>query len=378
MSPILSGSHPLQQVPNPQEFLRCLFGLLPHTLQRSNPIMKQSQLALILFAIYTVVPNAALAQPPKPTVLIIDAANTIEYLADVADPEKFGRLTALTPSTSPLGFPFGALIGDIIAVNGQPAKGATIGQILAVGASPSPKPGFAIADISRSSFRNTHIEILKADGTPVGTLMLMGMNSGATTIPGAPRSLARANYTIVGGTGAFLGMRGQAGTTLPLAGIPSARLASIVEDPAVRRVNGNGGGILRWVLQLIPMTTPQVAMLPSGPAITHSSDFVPVSAARPAAQGELLSIFATGLGPTTLSLDPGEAFPATPSAPVNSPVEVLVNGKPAELLGAVGFPGAVDGYQINFRLPADTPKGTATIQLTAAWVNGSSVTIQVQ
>ncbi len=344
--------------------------------------MKPTSLALILLAINTVNSSSALAQQPKPTILTVDAANTTEYLADVADPDKYGRLTALTPSTSPLGFPFGALIGDIVAVNGQPAKGTTFGTIIAFGASPSPRPGFSIADVSRSSFRNTHIEILKADGTPVGTLMLMGMNGGGagTFSPGAPRIVSGANYTIVGGTGAFLGMRGQAGAAAVPAGISRSRLASMVEDPAVRRVNGNGSGtlILRWVLHLLPMTTPQIATLPSGPAITHANDFVPVSAARPAAQGELLSIFATGLGPTTLSLDPGEAFPATPPAPVNSPVEVLVNGKPAELIGAVGFPGAVDGYQVNFRLPADTPKGTATIQLTAAWINGSSVTIQVQ
>lgn len=103
------------------------------------------------------------------------------------------------------------------------------------------------------------------------------------------------------------------------------------------------------------MPTPQIATLLSGPAMAHPSDFVPFSTGRPTAQGELLPIFATCLGPITLSLDPGEAFPATPPALVNSPVEVLVNGKPAELIGAVGFPGAVDGYQINFRLPADTP-----------------------
>ncbi len=337
--------------------------------------MKPNSLALLLLAISTVNPSSALAQQPKPTILIVDTANTTESLADVADPDKYGRISAPTPTTFPLGFPFGGLVGDIITVNGQPANGTTFGTILGFLASPFPRPGFAIADVTRSSFRNIHMEILRADGTPVGTLMLMGMNGGAV-VPGAPRIVNRANYTIVGGTGAFLGMRGQAATAPSPVGTSPARVISMVEDPSLRRING--GGTIRWVLHLLPMTTPQIAILPSGPAITHSSDFVPVSAARPAAQGELLSIFATGLGPTTLSLDPGEAFPATPPALVNSPVEVLVNGKPAELIGAVGFPGAVDGYQINFRLPSDTPKGTATIQLTAAWISGSSLTILVQ
>jgi uncharacterized protein (TIGR03437 family) len=61
---------------------------------------------------------------------------------------------------------------------------------------------------------------------------------------------------------------------------------------------------------------------------------------------------------------------------VNSPVAVTVNGKAAEVLGAVGYPGAVDGYQVNFRLPPDTTKGTVSIQLSAAWIGGPPVSIR--
>ena len=65
-------------------------------------------------------------------------------------------------------------------------------------------------------------------------------------------------------------------------------------------------------------------------------------------------------------------------ATVNSPVEVTVNGKAAEVLGAVGLPGAVDGYQVNFRMPPDTAKGSASIQVSAAWISGAAVNIPVQ
>ena len=34
----------------------------------------------------------------------------------------------------------------------------------------------------------------------------------------------------------------------------------------------------------------------------------------------------------------------------NTPVEVTVNGEAAEVLSAVGLPGTVDGYQVNFRM----------------------------
>ena len=123
---------------------------------------------------------------------------------------------------------------------------------------------------------------------------------------------------------------------------------------------------------------PQIAVTAGGAAVTHSSDFRVVTASRPAAAGEVLSLFATGLGPTRPGVDPGQPFPASPLAAVISPVEVRVNGKPAEVLGAVGLPGAVDGYQVNFRVPADTAKGSATIRMSSALMVSTAVSIMVQ
>jgi uncharacterized protein (TIGR03437 family) len=129
---------------------------------------------------------------------------------------------------------------------------------------------------------------------------------------------------------------------------------------------------------LIPLAQPAIAMTPSGPAITHSNDFSPVSVSNPAAAGEILSLLATGLGPTRPGVDPGQPFPSDPPAVVNSPLQVTVNGKPAEVLGAVGLPGAVDGYQVDFRVPPEAETGFATIQVSAAWIAGAPVSIPVQ
>jgi uncharacterized protein (TIGR03437 family) len=126
------------------------------------------------------------------------------------------------------------------------------------------------------------------------------------------------------------------------------------------------------------MSRPEVAITPNGPAVTHSTDFSLVSSAKPAAADEILSLFARGLGPTRASLTPDQPFPSNPLAVVSSPVSVTVNGKTAEVLSAVGYPGAVDGYQVNFRLPSDTPKGTVSIQVSAAWIPGAPVSIPVQ
>ncbi len=110
---------------------------------------------------------------------------------------------------------------------------------------------------------------------------------------------------------------------------------------------------------------PRVAAATGGMAVTHANDFKLVNAANPAAPGEALSLFATGLGPTQPSVNPGRAFPANPLAAVTSAVEVRIDGKLAEVLGAVGLPGSVDGYQVNFRVPVDARRGVAVLQLSA-------------
>ncbi len=217
-------------------------------------------------------------------------------------------------------------------------------------------------------------EILKSDGTTIGTIVAYGPSGGGAT-PGAPLSITTGDSAITGGTGAFLGVRGQWGQAVTPQTI-AARQSSVSEDPGNRR--RNGGGRVRFVLHVIPMSRPEVVITPNGPAVSHSTDFALVTASRPAAPGEVLSLFATGLGPTRPGLDPGKPFPASPLAAVNSPVEVTVNGRSAEVTGAVGFPGAVDGYQVNFRVPSDTTKGVATVQVTAAWITGPTVSITVQ
>src|SRR5207253_6497825 len=139
------------------------------------------------------------------------------------------------------------------------------------------------------------------------------------------------------------------------------------EDPSNRRLY-HQAGIFRFTLHIIPMSWPEIVVTASGPAVVHSSDFALVSASKPAAAGEVLSLFAKGLGPVNPGVDPGQPFPSNPLAIVNSPVEVAVNGNAAEVLSAVGFPGAVDGYEVKFRVPPDIAKGPASIQLSAAWI----------
>jgi hypothetical protein len=321
-----------------------------------------------------------LAQVAPPSILQIDLANHVLYTPDTTDLSKFATEPNVTPPTAtgvPLNFNKSQGIADIVAVNGQPVKGTHAGAVAAAFTlRTAPTPGQAISDTVRQAVGISTFEILKSDGTPIGTLIASGLAAGDAP-PGAPAAATGNNYVISGGTGAFLGARGQMSVAPAPAGVITQRQASIREDPANRR--RNGGGTLRWIAHVIPMSRPEITKLPSGsgPAVIHASDFSPVTAANPATLGEILSLFATGLGPVIPGVDPGQPFPSSPLAVVNSPVEVIVNGRAAQVLDAVGFPGAVDGYQVNFRLPPGTT-GPASIHVSAAWISGTPVSIPVR
>src|SRR2546422_517892 len=126
------------------------------------------------------------------------------------------------------------------------------------------------------------------------------------------------------------------------------------------------------------MSQPQVVTTAGGSAVTHASDFALVTASKPARPGEILALFASGLGPTHPGVDRGQPSPSDPLAVVNSPVEVTVNGLAARVLAAVGLPGTVDGYQVNFQLPSEAPRGTVAVRVSSAWIAGPAVNIPIQ
>ena len=337
-------------------------------------IRKTETLAMtvLLIAVYC---SLGLGQALPPTIIEIDVENLVQYHEDMSDFSKFATNPSITTPAVPRNFGYFLIIGDIVAVNGQPAKGTFVNTTRTAGLRPAPNPGQAIADVLRNTVNNQIFEILKSDGTAIGTITTFGLGGAGPAPPGAPLQVTQGNNAIIGGTGAFFGARGESGQTTTPQNIPQ-RQASMAEDPANRRING--GGKARFVEHVIPTSVPQIVATSGGPAVTHSSDFALVSASKPAAAGEILSIFATGLGPVRAAINPGQPFPSNPPAAVNSPVEVTVNGRPAEVLAAVGYPGTLDSYQVNFRVPTDTAKGPASVQVSAAWIAGPAVNIMIQ
>jgi hypothetical protein len=190
-------------------------------------------------------------------------------------------------------------------------------------------------------------------------------------------------YITAGGVGYGYVLRGGLFNTIGFPGASFTGSAAMNErgDIVGRYQNADGvfhGFLLSGLQPACFGFAPHVALITGGMAVTHASDFKPVTTANPAAPGEALSLFATGLGPTRPSVDPGKPFPSSPLAQVTSAVEVRVNGESAEVLGAAGLPGTVDGYQVNFRVPADTLKGSAPLQLSVGMAADTSVKVMVQ
>jgi len=60
------------------------------------------------------------------------------------------------------------------------------------------------------------------------------------------------------------------------------------------------------------------------------------------------------------------------------PYRRRVNGKAAQVINALGWPGMSNVYRVDFRVPEGTAAGTATLGLSVAWINGPEVNIPVR
>jgi uncharacterized protein (TIGR03437 family) len=119
-----------------------------------------------------------------------------------------------------------------------------------------------------------------------------------------------------------------------------------------------------------PVTVPLAAAAPGlftadasghGQAAALNQNLQANSAANPAAQGSLLSLFATGAGQMTPTATDGAVNGVSPpSMPVLQPVAVTIGGQAATVSAAIGAPGQVAGMlEITVRVPSGIQPGTA-------------------
>ena len=329
------------------------------------------------------------APVPQPILFTVHLANVTAYYQDTVALSTLATLPLAPINTANLAknnfFPL-EVVADIVQINNDnTVKGLYLSKNLVTksghDASGTTAPqGTAISDASITGFRHDIYKILNPDYTEVGSIMAAGV-SGQPIAPGGPPDLLGGDWTITGGTGAFLGVTGQmGGQGGGGGGGGTIRAASVTEDPSLRRSLANPTNISTMFLYLIPKEFPQIVAIFHAPSGNHPPR--PVTPADPARANDQLLLYATGLGPVTPNVPIGQPFPTNAASAVVSPVVVTVGNTPPILIApgnAVGYPGYANGYSVLFTMPAgvSAQNHASSIQITAAWIPSVPATIHV-
>jgi uncharacterized protein (TIGR03437 family) len=110
--------------------------------------------------------------------------------------------------------------------------------------------------------------------------------------------------------------------------------------------------------------------------IVHGVSNALVSADSPAAPGETVVIYCTGLGAVTPAVPAGQASPVAARTVV--PVSVTIGGRSAEVAYAGVTPGSVGLYQVNAIVPEGIAPGAAVVTVSAAGAQSPEVTMAVR
>jgi uncharacterized protein (TIGR03437 family) len=98
--------------------------------------------------------------------------------------------------------------------------------------------------------------------------------------------------------------------------------------------------------------------------ITHADTNQLVTADAPAASGEVVSIYATGLGPIHGLDSTADGVPAPADSPIAGPIPVvIIDGRSSEVLNSILAPGLVGVNRVDVRIPAGTSSGSVDVIL---------------
>jgi uncharacterized protein (TIGR03437 family) len=129
--------------------------------------------------------------------------------------------------------------------------------------------------------------------------------------------------------------------------------------------------------------SPAIFTVPSGGsgpgAILHNNSGVLISASAPAARGEFIAIFCTGLGPVQPPVPSGTPGPSNPLSQTTTTPTVTIGGIPAVVNFAGLAPTFAGLYQINAQVPQGVAPGNAVpVVVSIGGVVSNTVTIAVQ
>lgn len=113
------------------------------------------------------------------------------------------------------------------------------------------------------------------------------------------------------------------------------------------------------------------------PAIFHHASATLLSPDEPAEPGEVVVIYAVGLGPVAAPIRAGQPAPVGVLLSTREPVEVRVADRSVSPLYAGLAPGFAGLYQVNVRLPFDLPAGVHLLSLSVGGAASPAVPLPV-
>jgi hypothetical protein len=123
---------------------------------------------------------------------------------------------------------------------------------------------------------------------------------------------------------------------------------------------------------------PAVLQFTSGLIVAQHQDGTLISDQSPAAPGEFVVLYMSGLGATDITVPSGQPSPSNPPARVLDTPVLTMNGKPVPVLFSGLTPSLVGLYQINLQVPADLTDGPYDIVVSQSGVVSNTTTLPVK
>jgi uncharacterized protein (TIGR03437 family) len=125
--------------------------------------------------------------------------------------------------------------------------------------------------------------------------------------------------------------------------------------------------------------TPGLASFADGGVIAQDTGYNLITADHPAQAGEVIILYATGMGSTNPAVATGAVAPGTaPLAETVIAPQVTVGSVPAHVLFSGLSPGSVGLYQIDVTIPAGAGTGNVPLVVTQNGVASNTVTVPLQ
>jgi uncharacterized protein (TIGR03437 family) len=175
------------------------------------------------------------------------------------------------------------------------------------------------------------------------------------------------------------------GTAVPMiyvsTGQINAQLPYAVEGSTTLTLRTPGGVSDNYNLTISP-AAPSIfrTTLSGGPevaTVVRAVNNEMVTPSNPVHRGDVLTIYATGLGRTSPSVENGGVAPADPLASVVATPQVTIGGVPAQVTFAGLTPGQIGVYQINVLIPDRIPTGWNIPLAISQGTSSASVDVRV-